>query len=77
MSDKRLDVSGLKCPLPIVKANKALKTLCAGETLHVICTDEEAVADFKAYSNSTKHQLLKSWQQQQQFHFLIEKGNSS
>ena len=48
MATQTLDTKGLNCPMPIVKAKKAMKGLNAGETLEVLATDPGAVRDFEA-----------------------------
>ena len=55
-----LDVRGMTCPLPVLKANKALRTLAPGALLAVLATDPAAVKDFQAYAQETGHELL-SW----------------
>jgi len=49
MADHTLDAKGLNCPLPILKARKALKDVAAGETLEILSTDPGSVADFQAF----------------------------
>ena len=49
MADKVLDAKGLNCPLPILKAKKALKDVPEGGTLEILATDPGAVADFQAF----------------------------
>ncbi len=49
MTTSLLDVKGLKCPLPVLRANKALKGLPAGSVLEVQATDPGTVEDFKTY----------------------------
>ena len=58
MPDKTLDVKGLRCPLPLLKARKALYALPEGATLEVLATDPGAVADFTAFSEATGNALL-------------------
>lgn len=53
-----LDLSGYKCPLPVLKARKALKSLDPGSELTVICTDPAAPNDFRAYCQASGHVLL-------------------
>jgi tRNA 2-thiouridine synthesizing protein A len=55
-----LDVRGMTCPLPVLKANKALRALAPGATLTVLATDPAAVKDFAAYAQETGHALLAS-----------------
>ncbi len=53
-----VDAIGLACPLPILKAKKALATLASGEVLKVITTDRGAVRDFQAFCRQTGNELL-------------------
>ncbi|MFC0383933.1 sulfurtransferase TusA family protein [Muricoccus vinaceus] len=53
-----LDVQGLTCPLPVLKANKALRALPAGARLTVLATDAASVADFQAFCRETGHALV-------------------
>lgn len=56
--DLEIDTSGLKCPLPILRAKKALAQLRSGQVLKVITTDEHAVRDFQAFAKQTGNALL-------------------
>ena len=58
MSDTVLDVQGLNCPLPVLKANKALRGLAPGARLVVLATDRAALQDFPAFCSETGHRLL-------------------
>ncbi|MDQ1080793.1 sulfurtransferase TusA family protein [Pseudoroseomonas cervicalis] len=58
MSETTLDVQGLTCPLPVLKANKALRSLPPGAKLVVLATDPASVKDFQAYSRETGHALV-------------------
>ncbi|HEY7991831.1 MAG TPA: sulfurtransferase TusA family protein [Stellaceae bacterium] len=53
-----LDAKGLKCPLPVLKARKAMKALTPGAVLRVLATDPGAVGDFKHFCEVTGHRLL-------------------
>ena len=55
---KELDTSGLNCPLPILKAKKALADMVSGETLKVVATDPGSVRDFQAFSRQTGNELV-------------------
>ena len=57
MSDTLLDVQGLSCPLPVLKANKALRGLPPGARLVVLATDPAALKDFPAFCQETGHVL--------------------
>lgn len=56
--DLEVDASGLKCPLPILRAKKALSQLESGQVLKVVTTDPHAVRDFQAFSKQTGNGLL-------------------
>ncbi len=68
-----LDTSGLKCPLPVLKAQKALKALAAGAVLKVVATDPGSVKDFEAFCQTTGHELLESESGDGKFTFVIKK----
>jgi tRNA 2-thiouridine synthesizing protein A len=55
---KELDTRGLNCPLPILKAKKALAELASGELLKVVATDAGSVRDFQAFAKQTGNDLL-------------------
>jgi TusA-related sulfurtransferase len=55
---KELDTRGLNCPLPILKAKKALAELTSGQTLKVVATDPSSVRDFQAFARQTGNELL-------------------
>ncbi len=57
-ADKELDARGLNCPLPILKAKKALADMHSGQTLKVIATDSGSVRDFQAFAKQTGNELL-------------------
>ena len=70
-----LDTKGLRCPLPVLKARKALKELPAGATLRVLATDPGAIKDFEAFCKTTGYRLL-SWSQTGEvLSFDIQKSN--
>ena len=56
--DKEIDTRGLNCPLPILKAKKALADLKSGQTLKVVSTDAGSVRDFQAFAKQTGNELL-------------------
>jgi len=56
--DKELDTRGLNCPLPILKAKKALSEMQSGQTLRVVATDAGSVRDFVAFAKQTGNELL-------------------
>ena len=56
--DKELDTRGLNCPLPILKAKKALADMASGEVLKVMATDPGSVRDFQAFARQTGNDLV-------------------
>ena len=58
MADKTLDAKGLNCPLPILRAKKALNAMESGQVLRVITTDPGAERDFQAFAVQTGNTLL-------------------
>ncbi len=63
MSETILDVKGMTCPLPVLRANKTLRGLAAGDRLRVLATDRAAIGDFQAYCRETGHALL-AWSEE-------------
>ncbi|HQS30422.1 MAG: hypothetical protein B7X59_05995 [Polaromonas sp. 39-63-203] len=56
--DKELDTRGLNCPLPILKAKKALADMASGQLLRVVCTDPGSTRDFQAFAKQTGNELV-------------------
>jgi tRNA 2-thiouridine synthesizing protein A len=73
MADKVLDAKGLNCPLPILKAKKALKEVPDGGTLEVLSTDPGSVADFQAFCRTTGNELVEHGEDSGVYTFLIRK----
>lgn len=73
MADVTLDAKGLNCPLPILKARKALKEVPAGGTLEILSTDPGSVADFEAFCRQTGNELMESTSDDSTFRFLIKR----
>jgi tRNA 2-thiouridine synthesizing protein A len=73
MADQTLDARGLNCPLPILKARKALKDVPAGGTLEIISTDPGSVADFEAFCRQTGNELMESTGDDAEYRFLIKR----
>ena len=72
--DDELDASGLNCPLPILRAKKALTTMESGKVLRIIATDPGSVKDFEAFAKQTGNELLESTEDSGRYQFLIKKG---
>lgn len=60
MADQTLNAEGLNCPLPILRAKKALKGMGSGQTLEIRATDPGSVADFAAFCQQTGNELVSS-----------------
>ncbi len=68
---KELDARGLNCPLPILKAKKALADMISGEVLKIVATDAGSMRDFQAFAKQTGNELLKQDQANKEFiHYL-------
>lgn len=62
LPDTEVDARGLKCPLPILRAKKALAALASGQIVSVVTTDPHAADDFRAFCEQTGNALLAQWQ---------------
>ncbi len=71
---KELDASGLNCPMPILRAKKALKELTSGDVLRVVATDPGSVKDFEAFAKQTGNELLASTEEGESFVYLLKKA---
>jgi len=74
MADQILDAKGLNCPLPILKAKKALKSLESGQVLEVLSTDPGSVADFGAFCRTTGNELVEQNEEGGVYTYLIRKA---
>ena len=72
--DQELDASGLNCPLPILRAKKAISSLSDGQVLRIVATDPGSVKDFEAFCKQTGNELLESGEEGGKFVFLIKKS---
>lgn len=68
-----LDVKGMNCPLPVLRANRALRGLAAGDKLRVLATDRASVADFRAFCRETGHTLVSFSEESGVFSFTIRR----
>ncbi len=73
MVDQVLDVKGLNCPLPILRAKKALKDMPTGATLEVLATDPGSVKDFEAFCRTTGNELVASKVEDKVYSFVIKR----
>ena len=68
-----LDLSGLECPLPILKTKKKLNEILSGDIIYITCTDPGSQRDFEAFARQTGHQLIESKQEGNFFQFKLKK----
>ncbi|MCG8544263.1 MAG: sulfurtransferase TusA family protein [Alphaproteobacteria bacterium] len=69
-----LDTKGLNCPIPILKAKRAIKDMNSGDVLEVLATDPGAVKDFEAFSRATGNELMEWNEEDGVFRFLLRKA---
>jgi len=71
--DKELDARGLNCPLPILRAKKALNDMQSGQVLKILATDPGSVKDFQTFSKQTGNELLSHAEAQKEFTFYMKR----
>ena len=71
--DKELDARSLNCPLPILRAKKALTDMTTGQVLKIMATDPGAVKDFQAFAKQTGNELLSSDTVDKEFIFFMKR----
>ena len=72
-ADQEVDASGLNCPLPILRAKKALSTLDSGQVLKVVSTDPGSRRDFEAFARQTGHTLLRTDEAGKAWSFYLQR----
>ena len=70
---QEVDARGLNCPLPILKAKKALAQMQSGQVLKVVATDTGSMADFKAFATQTGQELLEQTSEGGEFIHLLRR----
>ena len=73
MTEQHIDLTGLKCPMPILRTKKALATLPSGSILTVLATDKNAPEDFIAFCQHTGHELLQNREENGVFTLIIKR----
>jgi TusA-related sulfurtransferase len=71
--DQELDTRGLNCPLPILKAKKALAELTSGQILRVVSTDTGSMRDFEAFAKQTGNELVEQSIEGQDFIHILRR----
>lgn len=74
MAEHFLDTKGMNCPIPILKAKKALNDVPAGEVLEIHATDPGAVADFEAFCRQTGNELVEWNEESGLYRFMIKRA---
>jgi len=72
--DEELDLSGLSCPLPTLRASKALASMASGQLLHVIATDPGTAEDLPAFIKNSGNELLEFREEAGKFYYLLQKA---
>lgn len=72
-ADKELDARGLNCPLPILRAKKALAEIGSGQILKILSTDPGSVKDFQAFAKQTGNELMSSTEAAGEYTFFMKK----
>ncbi len=71
--DQEIDTRGLNCPLPILRAKKALNGMQPGQVLKILATDPGSVRDFQAFSKQTGNELLHHAEADKEFTFFLKR----
>jgi len=71
--DKELDARGLNCPLPILRAKKALNDMQSGQVLKIVATDPGSVKDFQAFAKQTGNDLLQQAEAEKEYVFFLKR----
>lgn len=72
-ADREVDARGLNCPLPILRAKKALNDLASGQVLKVVATDPGSRRDFEAFARQTGHRLLRVDEAAREWSFYLQR----
>lgn len=72
-ADVIVDTKGMACPMPIVKAKKALDGLQSGQIMEVLSTDKGSINDFQAWVKQTNHELIKHEEDNGVYKFFVKK----
>ena len=74
MAKKTIDLKGLTCPLPILRANRVVKDMKPGDTLEIHATDPNAPSDFQVFTKTTGNELLKNVEEDGVFIIVLRKS---
>ncbi|WP_442753653.1 sulfurtransferase TusA family protein [Methylocystis sp. JAN1] len=73
MTHKSLDARGLNCPMPILRAKKALKEIAIGQTLEVLASDPGSMSDFEAFAKQTGDELVSAERLDAHYRYVIRR----
>jgi TusA-related sulfurtransferase len=73
-ADIEIDLSGLQCPMPLLKAKLALNSMDSAQVLKVVATDPSSEKDFYMFVNQTDHQILDFQKDDRAYFYWIKKG---
>ena len=71
---QELDLKGLECPMPLLKAKLALNTLGSGDVLKVVATDPASEKDFYLFANQSSNRIINFQKEKEAYFYWIEKG---
>ncbi len=74
MEETELDLTGLRCPLPVLKTKKAMRSVAPGQVLRVLATDPDSLEDFRHFCATTGDELLTWSKDQEVFTYRIKKA---
>ena len=74
MADLTVDARNLQCPMPVLKVAQAIAQISSGQTLELVATDRGALSDIPAWTKDMGHDLKEQFEQDDEFHFLIQKA---
>ncbi|SCA57678.1 conserved hypothetical protein [Candidatus Terasakiella magnetica] len=72
--DRKFDASGMRCPIPVLRATKEIKAMQTGEVLEILATDGQAPRDFRDYCKETGHEILLNEERDGTYVIVIRKG---
>ncbi|WP_417820491.1 sulfurtransferase TusA family protein [Terasakiella sp.] len=72
--DKYLDATGMRCPIPVLRASKEIKAMESGEILKITASDSQAPRDFRDFCNASGHELLLNEERDGKYVIILKKG---
>ncbi len=74
-AEKKMDLKGLPCPMPVVKVSKGIKDVQVGQVIEAVTTDPGALADFPAWARTSGNEILETVQENGTITFYIKRNN--